>query len=160
ERTKFDVRVFDLIKGQLHPITNDAVQDLNPCWSPSGRFIYFSSYRGGGINIWRVAMSADGSVAGVPQQLTIGAGKDVEIAISPDGKRLAFSTLKQNANIWRLPVSPETGHTTGMPEQVVVSTREDSRGAWSPDHQTIAFNSDRTGEMNIWLYSLGTGTVR
>jgi Tol biopolymer transport system component len=160
ERTKFDVRVFDLNRGRSVWVTNDAVQDVNPVWSPSGRYIYFSSYRGGGINIWRVAMLDEGTPAGPPQQLTLGAGQDIEIAISPGAKRLAFSTLKQNADIWRLPVTPETGNPTGDPEEVITTTREDSRGAWSPDGSHIAFNSDRTGEMNIWLYSLETGQVR
>jgi len=100
-------------------------------------------------------MLQDGSIAGPPQQMTIGAGQDVEIAASPDGRRLAFSILRQNADIWRLPVSPESGLATGEPQEVITTTREDSRGAWSPDGEMIAFNSDRTGEMNIWLYSLG-----
>jgi len=156
ERTKFDVRVFDLTNGKSVWVTNDAVQDLNPVWSPSGRYIYFSSYRGGGINIWRVAMSRAGEPVGAPQQLTIGAGQDVEIAISRDGKRLAFSILRQNADIWRLPVSPQTGKPVGPPQEVITTTREDSRGTWSPDSKMIAFNSDRTGEMNVWLYSLET----
>ena len=160
ERTKFDVRVFDLTKGKSIWVTNDAVQDLNPAWSPSGRFIYFSSYRGGGINIWRVAMSADGTPFGAPQQLTIGAGQDVEIAISRDGKRLAFSILRQNADIWRLPVSPGTGQPAGPPHEVITTTREDSRGAWSLDGKMIAFNSDRTGEMNIWLHSFESGQTK
>ena len=160
ERTKFDVRVFDLTNGKSIWVTNDAVQDLNPVWSPTGSFIYFSSYRGGGINIWRVAMSQDGTPAGAPQQLTIGAGQDVEVAISREGKRLAFSILKQNADIWRLPVSPSTGKPTGPPQEVITTTREDSRGAWSPDGKMIAFNSDRTGEMNIWLHSLENRQTR
>jgi Tol biopolymer transport system component len=89
--------------------------------------------------------------------LTIGAGQDVEIAVSRDATRLAFSILRQNANIWKLPVSPETGRAEGPPQQVVATTREDSRGAWSPDGKMIAFNSDRTGEMNIWLLDLESG---
>ena len=160
ERTKFDVRVFDLTNAKSIWVTNDAVQDLNPVWSATGRFIYFSSYRGGGINLWRAAMLADGTVAGALQQLTLGAGQDVEIAISPNGKRLAFSILKQNADIWRLPVSPQTGQPVGQPQEVITTTREDSRGAWSPDGKTIAFNSDRTGQMNIWLHSLENGQTR
>jgi Tol biopolymer transport system component len=160
ERTKFDVRLIDLTRGRSIWVTNDAVQDLNPVWSPSGRFIYFSSYRGGGINIWRVAMSPEGTAAGPPQQLTNGAGQDVEIAISRKVARLGFSILRQNADIWRLPVSPETGKPTGAPTELITTTREDSRGAWSPDCKTIAFNSDRTGEMNIWLYSIETGQTR
>jgi Tol biopolymer transport system component len=160
ERTKFDVRVVDLAAGKYFWVTNDAVQDLNPVWSPSGRFIYFSSYRGGGINIWRSSILQDGSIAGPPQQMTLGAGQDIEIAISSDSKRLAFSILRQNADIWRLPVSANSGQPSGEPQEVVTTTREDSRGAWSPDGKIIAFNSDRTGEMNIWLHHLETGKSR
>src|SRR6266699_2306677 len=160
ERTKFDVRIVDLSGGRSSLITNDPVQDINPVWSPSGEYIYFSSYRGGGINIWRVRMSADGSPSSLPQQPTIGAGQDVEIAIARDGRRLAFSILKQNADIWRLPVSAESGKPTGAPQEVITTTREDSRGAWSPDGNSIAFNSDRTGEVNIWLYSIADRSTR
>ena len=128
ERTKFDVKVVDLASGKHTWVTNDAVQDLNPVWSPSGRFIYFSSYRGGGINIWRASMQG-GDVPGPLQQMTIGAGQDVEIAISPDGKRLSFTILRQNADIWRLPVSPDTGRATGEPHELITTTREDSRGS-------------------------------
>ncbi len=160
ERTKFDVRIFDLTTVRYVWVTNDAVQDINPVWSPSGQYVYFSSYRGGGINIWRVRVSADGTPSRLPRQLTIGAGQDVEIAVSRDGKRLAFSILRQNADIWRLPVSPETGKPTGAPQEVITTTREDSRGAWSPDGSMIAFNSDRTGEMNIWLYSIADRATR
>ena len=160
ERTKLDVRIFDLETGKYTWVTNDAVQDINPVWSPSGRFIYFSSYRGGGINIWRVEVSNEGQPAGPPQQLTLGAGQDVEVALSPDGKHLAFSILKQNADLWRLPVSPQTGKPTGAAEELVTTTREDSRGAWSPDGTLVAFNSDRTGEMNIWLHSIAEAKSR
>jgi len=37
ERTKFDVRIVDLSNGRSLWVTNDAVQDINPVWSPSGR---------------------------------------------------------------------------------------------------------------------------
>src|SRR6266542_1927781 len=160
ERTKFDVRVFDLTKGKSVWVTNDAVQDLNPVWSPSGRFIYFSSYRGGGINIWRVAMLSDGTPVGAPQQLTIGAGQDVEVAISRDGKRLAFSILRQNADIWRLPVSPDTGRPTAPPQEVITTTREDSRGAWSPDGKRIVFFSSRAGTADIWCVEIDSGELK
>jgi Tol biopolymer transport system component len=40
----------------------------------------------------------------------------------------------------------------------VSTTREDSRGAFSPDGRAVAFNSDRAGDMNIWLRSLADGS--
>lgn len=147
ERTKFDIKVVELVSRKVEWVTNDLFQDLNPVWS--GDYIYFSSYRSGGLNIWRVPANSPGS----PQQLTIGAGQDVEIAISPDGKQLAFTILRQNADVWKLPVSPATGEPINAALSVIVSTREDSRGAWSPEGNQIAFNSDRTGDMNIWKYS-------
>jgi Tol biopolymer transport system component len=160
ERTKFDVRVADLASKTLHWVTNDHFQDIGPVWSPSGRFLYFSSYRSGGLNIWRIPVDSHGRPAGLLQQLTTGPGQDVEAAISRDGRWMAFSILQQNADIWRLPVSRETGRPTGSPGRVIATTREDSRGAWSRDGRAIAFNSDRTGEMNIWLHSLSDGSTR
>jgi len=155
ERTKFDIRVVDLASQRLSWITNDHVQDICPVWSPSGRFLYFSSYRSGGLNIWRVPVGAEGAPSSALQQLTSGAGQDVEATISRDGRRLAFTILKQNADLWRLPVASDSGHATGQPEKVIASSREDSRGAWSADGLGLAFNSDRSGEMNIWIRGVG-----
>jgi TolB protein len=160
ERTKFDLRVLDLAGGRLSWLTNDLFQDLNPVWSPSGRFVFFSSNRGGGLNIWALPVTPAGEPTGPPRQLTTGAGQDVEIAVSPAGRRLAFSILRQNADLWRLPVEPATGRATGAPQPVVASSREESRGAWSPDGGVIAFNCDRAGDMNIWLYTLADGSLR
>jgi eukaryotic-like serine/threonine-protein kinase len=152
-RTKFDIRVVSLESKRMNWITNDFFSNIRPAWSPSGKFIYFSSYRSGGINIWRAPVKGDGAVGGPLQQVTTGAGQDVEVAPSPDGRRLAFATLRQNADIWRLPVLPQSGMPGGSPEAVISTTREDSRGAWSPDGKMVAFNSDRAGDMNIWLFS-------
>ncbi|MGC2100554.1 MAG: protein kinase [Candidatus Sulfotelmatobacter sp.] len=159
-RTKFDIRVVNLDSKQMNWITNDFRINIRPSWSPSGRFIYFSSDRSGGINIWRAPVKADGTLNGSLQQVTTGAGQDVEVAVSPDSKRLAYATLRQNADIWRLPVSPQTGLTNGTPEAVISTTREDSRGAWSPDGNMVAFNSDRAGDMNVWLFRLADSNTR
>ena len=159
-RTKFDIRTVNLDSKQMNWITNDSLTNIRPSWSPLGRFIYFSSYRSGGINIWRARVNKDGTLSGSLQQVTTGAGQDVEVAVSPDSKRLAYATLRQNADIWRLPVSPQTGLTNGTPEAVISTTREDSRGAWSPDGKMVAFNSDRSGDMNIWLYTFADSTTR
>ena len=160
ERTRFNIRMVDLDGRKMTWIINDLNNNLNPVWSHGNDQIYFSSDRGGGYNIWRVGVSAAGEPVGQPQQVTTGAGQDVELAISSDGKHLGFSVLKQNADLWRLPVSPVNGKPTGTPEQVISTTREDSRGTLSPDGAKIAFNSDRAGEMNIWLYTLADRSTR
>jgi TolB protein len=160
EWTNFDIKVVDVASRQMEWVTRDHFQNLNPVWSQAGDAIYFSSYRSGGINIWRIAFAASGSPIGVPGQITTGAGQDVQLAISGDGSRMAMAILRLNADIWRLPVSPRTGRPTGEPEAVIATTREDSRGYWSPGGDMLAFNSDRGGDMNIWIYSLEDGQAR
>lgn len=160
ERTKFNVRAVAIDTRQMSWITNDLNNNLNPVWSHKNNYIYFSSDRGGGYNIWRTAISRSGEATGQPQQITTGAGQDIELALSPDGKRMGFSVLKQNADLWRLPVSPANGKPTGPPENLITTTREDSRGSWSADGSRIAFNSDRAGEMNIWVFSVGDRSTR
>ncbi len=160
EGTKSDVRIVDVRTRAAKWITNDFVMDLHPVWSFDGGSIFFSSYRTGGINIWCIPVDLDGTPAGAMQQITAGAGHDVDLDIPRSEERLVFAILKQNAELWRLPVSPETGEATGAPEQVVAGARESTRGAWSPDRERIAFGSDRGGEMNLWLLSSRDGKTR
>ncbi len=160
ERTKFDVRVADLATGALRWVTNDLFLDLHPVWHPSGRSIAFSSQRSGGLNLWSVPVDGAGAPCGQLRQLTTGAGQDVGPEFSPDGRRLAFAVLRQNAELWRLPVDPTTGRARGRAEKVVAGTRESSRGSFSPDGRLIAFNSDRSGEMNLWLFDVGHQAAR
>jgi Tol biopolymer transport system component/predicted Ser/Thr protein kinase len=155
EGTRYDIRVVDVADGALRWVTNDHTMDLQPAWSADGEWIYFSSYRGGGINLWRIPVGEEGHPIGAMEQVTAGPGQDVNVAIAPNG-RMAIAILKQNADIWRLPVDPETGAATGPPEPVASSTRENSRGAWSADGTKIAFNSDRGGEMHLWIRDGGS----
>jgi len=160
EKTSSDIVVADVASQTATRVTRDAALDIDPAWAPDGRSIYFSSSRGGGLNVWRIAVGSDGRPDGPPEQLTTGAGDDVEPVPAPDGRRLAFAVRGINSDLWQLPVSPETGAATAAPVPAVVTTRVESRGAWSPDGRMIAFNSDRQGEMNIWLHDMRDGSGR
>ncbi len=159
EKTKSDIAVVRVGSGTIRLVTDDYVIDTDPAWAPDGSAIYFSTARGGGLNIWRMPVSADGEASGPAEQLTTGAGEDAQAAIAPDGKRMVFAVRGSNSDLWRLPVAPETGRPAGEPEAVLATTRVESRPAWSPDGRTMALNSDRTGEMNLWVRDSG-GSVR
>jgi Tol biopolymer transport system component len=160
ETIKSDIATVDLGSQKLSRVTNDNIPDMDPVWATDAQHLYFASSRGGGMNLWRVEVPAEGEPAGQPEQLTTGAGDDIEPTVAPDGSRLAFAVRGINSDLWRLPVSPTTGQPNGAPEPVVRTTRVESRGAWSPDGRTIAFNSDRLGEMNIWLRDVADSTER
>jgi len=155
EGTKFNVRVVDVETKRMLWVTNDYTIDLHPVWSADGESIVLSSYRSGGLNLWRIPIDVDGTPIGPMEQITAGAGQDVEADVALQSGRIVFSILTQNADIWRLPVDPTTGEANGAPEAVIASTRENSRAAWSPDGTQIAFNSDRAGSMNLWLSTAG-----
>ena len=155
EGTKFDIRAIDVQSRRMLSVTDDHTMDLHPAWAADGQSIILSSYRSGGVNLWRIPVDVDGRPIGAMEQLTAGAGQDLETDVAYRSGRMVFSILRQNADIWRLPVDPLTGKATGEPEPVIASTRENSRGAWSPDGMQVAFNSDRGGAMNLWLWSDG-----
>jgi Tol biopolymer transport system component len=159
EKLRSQIAILDLASQAVARVTSGNSADMDPVWSADGRYIYFASDRGGGLNLWRVSVSGV-QASSPPEQLTTGAGDDVQPALAPAGGAIAFTVRGINSDIWRLPVSPETGKTTGAPEPVVATTREESRGAWSPDGRTIAFNSDRLGEMNLWLREVPGGAER
>ncbi len=159
EKTRWDIAVANPSSSEVVRLTDDIIPDLDPVWSPDGAHVYLVSARGGGLNLWRIPMAA-GTPAGPAEQLTTGAGDDVQPAPAPDGRRIAFSVLGINSDLWRLAVSPEDGRPRGSPESVVSTTRVESRGAWSPDGSAIAFNSDRRGDMNLWLRTIAGGKER
>jgi len=160
EKITSDIVVVDLGSQQATRVTNDNVLDMDPVWAPDGRHLYYASSRGGGLNLWRISLTPAAAPLGPPEQLTTGAGDDVEPTISPDGNRLVFAVRGINSDLWRIPVSRETGQPAGAPMPVVMTTRVESRGAWSPDGGTIAFNSDRLGDMNLWLHRISDSTDR
>ena len=159
ERVKFNIRTVDVNSGKMEWVTDDMIQNVSPAWSPAGDRIFLSSFRTGGLNIWSIPVTRHGNAPDA-QQLTMGSGQDIYAALSQDGKRLVYANVRLNADLWRIPASPDTALPAGPPEPLIVSTREESRGAWSPDGTMIAFNSDRSGEMNIWVFTLANGALQ
>ncbi|HOX23971.1 MAG TPA: hypothetical protein PLL10_10930, partial [Elusimicrobiales bacterium] len=62
-----DIFLTDVTGGQLRKLTRDAGKNEDPSWSPDGRFIAFTSTRGGGRQIF--VMDADGSAPHLLTQL-------------------------------------------------------------------------------------------
>ena len=159
ESIKSDITAVDVASQTLSRVTDDNAINMDPVWAPDGRHIYFTSSRGGGLNLWQILLDRGGA-ASPPVQLTTGAGDDIQPSVTADGGRVAFAVRGLNSDLWRLPVSPVTGLPTGQPTPVVKTTRVESRGAWSPDGRSIAFNSDRLGEMNVWIRGVADSAER
>ena len=81
---KADIFTVPVEGGTEVPLTNDTIND-GPDYSPDGKFIYFDSWRSGGLQIWR--MHPDGSA---PEQITDDDNLNSSPHVAPDGKTVAF----------------------------------------------------------------------
>ncbi len=121
-------------------VTDDAALDWNPTWSPDGRYLYFSSTRGGPINLWRVRIDQrSGRVLEEPEPMTTPSTWSGYLSFSRDGTRLAFASQAFQSTLLRVPFDPARDAVTGRPEPVLKGTRAIRDHELSPDGEWVAF---------------------
>ena len=90
--------------GQLWDVTSDDALDRAPSWSPDGRWLLFSSDRGGIYNLYAWEMGT-----GLLRQVTNVETGALEPALSPDGATLAFvSSSRRGFDLATIPFDPST----------------------------------------------------
>ena len=80
-----DIHIVDITSRQSKRLTTHRAIDTEGTWSPDGRYIYFTSDRSGGPQVYR--MSANG---GTPERITFEGSYNARPRLSPDGKKLAM----------------------------------------------------------------------
>src|SRR5439155_22147246 len=108
--------------------------DYNASFSPDGKWIVFTSERGGSCDIYRVRVDGSGL-----ERLTDDPAYDDQASLSPDGKQLVFVSSRGSGSndIWVLDL------TTRKSRNLTDAPGGDYRPSWSPDSKWIAFSSDR-----------------
>ena len=84
-----DIHVLDINSRQTKRLTTHRAIDTEGSWSPDGRYIYFTSDRSGGPQIYRV--SANGGPA---ERVTFDGSYNARPRLSPDGSKLAMVHLE------------------------------------------------------------------
>jgi eukaryotic-like serine/threonine-protein kinase len=129
--------------GDPVAVTDDAYLDWNPVWAPDGAHLFFSSNRGGSLNLWRVRIDErSGRVLAPPEPLRTPSANSGFLSLSADGMRIAYVHQTFARNISRFPFDPEARAPAGAPERVTHSTQVLRSPAISPDGRRVAYASD------------------
>ena len=88
-----DIYLTDRQSGWQFALTSDRARDMQPRWTPDGRYVVFSSDRSGVFNIYAYSI-ADRKLSQVTNVL----GGAFAPAVSPDGKQLAFVSYSSKGN--------------------------------------------------------------
>jgi tricorn protease len=114
-------------------LTDNVARDINPRFSPDGKWIAFSSQRFGNYDVF--VMPADGGTA---RRLTFHSGNDEVVGWTPDSKQVVFRASRGDgvfpglATLYQVPV--EGGRETSLP------TDWGWWGSYSADVKRFAFN--------------------
>jgi Tol biopolymer transport system component len=85
--------------GSPRQLTADPGDEKMPTWSRDGRWIYFSSDRGGRLDIWRTAVS------GGPGERVTKGGSGIIAYESPDGNAIVYQAAEADSALLALPLA-------------------------------------------------------
>jgi Tol biopolymer transport system component len=116
------------VQRALTRLTFDEGLQIGATWSPDGRFVAYSSDRGGKFDIWVQQVSG-----GDPVQITKNPGQNWQPDWSPDGKYIAYRS-ESDGGIYITPALGGTGQ-----QRKITSFGYFPR--WSPDSSRILFQT-------------------
>jgi TolB protein len=130
-----DIYVLDLATEDVMRLTTNRSIDTEGSWTPDGGQIYFTSDRGGGPQIYRVAAGG-----GTPERVTFEGAYNARPRLSPDGGKLAMVTLDRGN--YRIAVKDLEND-----DLLVLSTgRQDESPSFAPNSDTLIYATRQGGD--------------
>ncbi|HSG81877.1 MAG TPA: hypothetical protein VLC48_06495, partial [Gemmatimonadota bacterium] len=130
-------------------LTRDSSIALSPAWSPQGDRLAYMSYRDGDPAIYEFDLTSGSSRALVDLP-----GMDMTPSYAPDGTSLAFAaTIEGRTEVYTYDLIRDC-----CAERVTFARFANSLSpSFAPDSRRLAFNSDRLGQLHIFLQAVGDG---
>jgi TolB protein len=136
-----------------HPLTDNNAYDAECAFSPDGKWICFTSNRGGDADVY--VMHADGSHV---VQITTTSGYDGGPFFSPDGKSLVYRSDRKGNDLLQIYVGDlafdRGGEIIGLAAEHQLTDDENVNWCpyWHPDNEHIIYATSRHGHSNYELY--------
>jgi Tol biopolymer transport system component len=159
-RGNLDLFMIDVTVGPSSEVqlTDSAANDMNPYFSPDGKFLYYESVSQGASQIFRIELN--GLNAGRPTKVSDGKGADFNPTLSPDGKLIAFRSYRNDTNGGKTGVLFVANADGSAVKQISDSAATATNHAWSPDSKLIAYQSNLQGVMSVYVNELATNITR
>jgi eukaryotic-like serine/threonine-protein kinase len=133
--------------GAPVPVTEDDAVDWSPAWSPDGRHLYFSSDRGGSVNLWRIALDeTSGRVRGRPERVTTPAAFAHHACFARDKGTLAYVSTSVEQELQRVAFDPRAARAVGEPQSLARDLRRPSFPDVSPDGEWVVYSQTEPQE--------------
>lgn len=133
--------------GSPIQITNDAAVDWNPVWSPDGHYLYFSSDRGGSMNLWRIKIDPSSARAiGQPESVLTPSEFSGQLSISRDGNKITYVSMEQRLGIERIGFDPDRLALLAPPATITRGTTSFTDAEPSPNGNWVALRTAVTPE--------------
>ncbi|NNF40809.1 MAG: Tol-Pal system beta propeller repeat protein TolB [Woeseiaceae bacterium] len=143
-----DIYTLDINSRQSKRLTTHRAIDTEGAWSPDGRYIYFTSDRAGGPQVYRVP-----AVGGSPERITFEGSYNARPRLSPDGKRLAV--VHNDQGNFRIAVM-------GLEKRdllVVSAGRQDESPSFAPNSDILIY-ATRQGQNGVLETVSADGLIR
>jgi Tol biopolymer transport system component len=129
--------------GKAERLTFDNHFGGGPVWTPDGKYIVFSSQRGGSKTLWKIRPG------GTPESVLNSPGEDTNPEIAPDGVRLIYTRTR---NWWVLTLKDGL---SGQTRELQETLTDMFFPTYSPQGDKIAFFATTNGG-DIQIFSIRT----
>ena len=143
-----DIHVLDINSRATTRLTTHRAIDTEGTWSPDGRYIYFTSDRSGGPQVYRIS-----ATGGTPERVTFEGSYNARPRLSPDGKRMAV--VHNDRGNFRIAVMD-----LERKDMLVLSTgRQDESPSFAPNSDSLIY-ATRQGRNGVLETVSADGLIR
>jgi len=130
-----DIFILDITSRQTTRLTTHRAIDTEGTWSPDGRYIYFTSDRSGGPQIYRISVNG-----GTPERVTFEGSYNARPRLSPDGTRLAM--VHNDRGNYRIAVM----NIERRDLLVLSNGRQDESPSFAPNSDSLIYATRQRGD--------------